>query len=117
MSDPSNNLSALHINHDTCPTIGYQTASICVPVTVTPFVEVGETTTYCSGCPVIEPGTCSSCGIVNGSCSFTITQDICVAIPVVFGAEATVGDPSVECGDVSVMDISETTESDDDSEQ
>lgn len=31
----------------TCPAIGYQSASICVPVTVTPFAQTGATVTKC----------------------------------------------------------------------
>lgn len=41
----------------------------------------------------------------NGSCVFTITQDICVAVPVEFGAVATVGDTYVSCNEVSDNDI------------
>lgn len=40
----------------TCPTVGYQSASICVPVTVTPFAQTGMTTTKCCGNPVVTPG-------------------------------------------------------------
>ena len=36
---------------------------------------------------------------------FTITQDICVAVPVEFGAVATVGDTYVSCNEVSDNDI------------
>ena len=31
--------------NQTCPAVGYQSASICVPVTVTPFAQTGMTTT------------------------------------------------------------------------
>ena len=41
----------------------------------------------------------------NGACVFTITQDICVAVPVEFGATATVGDTFVNCNDASADDI------------
>ena len=30
-----------------CPAVGYQSASICVPVTVTPFAHARTTTTKC----------------------------------------------------------------------
>ena len=40
----------------TCPAVGYQSASICVPVTVTPFAQAGITTTRCCGDPVITQG-------------------------------------------------------------
>ena len=63
----------------TCPAVGYQSASICVPVTVTPFAQTGMTTTKCCGNPVVTPGREVCGGVKNGSCFFTITQDICVA--------------------------------------
>lgn len=65
----------------TCPAVGYQSASICVPVTVTPFAQTGVTVTKCCGDPVVTPGREVCGGIKNGSCFFTITQDICVAVP------------------------------------
>ena len=39
----------------TCPAVGYQSASICVPVTVTPFAQAGLTATKCCGDPVVTP--------------------------------------------------------------
>lgn len=90
-----------------CPTVGYQSASVCVPVTVTPFAIVGTTVTKCCGDPVVTVGRNSCGGTKNGSCNFTITQDICVAIPVSFGATATVGDTFVNCLGASAEDICE----------
>lgn len=89
----------------TCPAIGYQSASICVPVTVTPFAQAGTTITKCCGSPVVIPGREVCGGVKNGSCVFTISQDICVAVPVEFGAVATVGDSFVSCNGVSEEDI------------
>ena len=89
----------------TCPAVGYQSASICVPVTVTPFAQTGLTATKCCGTPVVTPGREVCNGMKNGSCVFTITQDICVAVPVEFGAVATVGDTYVSCNEVSDNDI------------
>lgn len=89
----------------TCPAVGYQSASICVPVTVTPFAQTGMTATKCCGTPVVTPGREVCNGMKNGSCVFTITQDICVAVPVEFGAVATVGDTYVSCNEVSDNDI------------
>ena len=94
--------------NQTCPAIGYQSASICVPVTVTPFAQTGATATKCCGTPVITPGVAVCGGVKNGSCAFTITQDICVAVPVEFGAVATVGDSFVSCNEVSDQDICTT---------
>ena len=36
-----------------------------------------------------------------GSCAFTISQDVCIAVPVAFGANAVVGRYSVLCGDAA----------------
>lgn len=87
-----------------CPAVGCQTASICVPVTVTPFAHTGAPFTECCGDPVVAPGENACCGIRNGSCSFTISQNIRVAVPVQFGAQTTVGDAYVACSGVSVCD-------------
>jgi hypothetical protein len=91
--------------YQTCPAVGYQSASICVPVTVTPFAQAGVTATKCCGNPVITPGLETCAGIKNGSCYFTITQDICVSVPVEFGAVASVGDSYVSCNGSSDQDI------------
>jgi hypothetical protein len=89
----------------TCPATGYQRASIYVPVTVTPFALPGDTTTFCCGPPIITPGVMSCPGTENGTCTFTITQNICTAVPVEFGANSSVGSTFVSCGEVSREDI------------
>ena len=80
-----------------CDTKAHQTATICVPVTVTPFAKIGTICTECCGRPMISDkhGYCK--GIENGSCKFTISQKIKVEIPVEFGANTTVGGTFVEC--------------------
>lgn len=92
-------------DEQTCPAVGYQSASICVPVTVNPFAKTGITVTKCCGAPVVMPGKVTCEGERNGSCVFTISQNICVAVPVEFGATATVGDAFVKCNEVSADDI------------
>lgn len=89
----------------TCPAIGYQAASVCVPVTVTPYAQTGTTITKCCGGPVVTPGRIACEGVKNGSCVFTLSQDICVAVPVDFGAVATVGEAYVNCNNASSEDI------------
>lgn len=44
------------MENQTCPAVGYQAASVCVPVTVTPFAEAGKTITKCCGDPVVVSG-------------------------------------------------------------
>jgi len=88
-----------------CKAYGYQQLSICVPVHVTPFANPLSTSTFCCGNPIITPGISSCDGIINGSCHFTLTQALCISVPVHFGATETVGSPSVECGNASGEDI------------
>lgn len=91
--------------NETCPATGYQTASLCVPVKITPFAKPGTTTTKCCGSPFVSAGIDVCEGEKNGSCFFTITQDICVSVPILFGATEEVGDVYVSCDKVSADDI------------
>jgi hypothetical protein len=95
----------LQIEDHTCPAIGYQQATVCVPVSVQPFAMAGTPTTFCCGDPIITPGTITCPGTPNGSCIFTITQEICVEVPIMFGANTVVGAPSVECGEATSENI------------
>ena len=89
----------------TCPAVGYQKISICVPVTVTPFAKTGNTKTKCCGEAVVVPGEKPCGGKKNGVCVFTISQTICVEVPVEFGAISEVGDTYVDCLATSAEDI------------
>ena len=89
----------------TCPTVAYQMSSVCVPVTVTPFARTGSTFTKCCGNATITPGMAVCSGVKNGSCVFTISQNICVQVPVEFGATAQVGDAYVNCSGATAEGI------------
>lgn len=92
--------------HDqTCPTVAYQMSSVCVPVTVSPFAKTGATSTKCCGEPIVTTGKNTCGGVKNGQCVFTISQNICIAVPVEFGATASVGDAYIDCIDASSDDI------------
>ena len=80
-----------------CDTKAQQSATVCVPVTITPFAKVGTICTECCGRPTISTKHEHCKGIENGSCKFTISQKIKVEIPVEFGANTTVGGTFVEC--------------------
>ncbi len=90
---------------ESCPVIGYQKASICVPVSVKPYAKTCEPITTCCGAPVVTAGEAVCPGAICGTCNFTISQVVCVAIPVTFGAEAEVGEAQVECIEASCEDI------------
>lgn len=105
-----NNLSMIEMEgikpcEKTCPAAAYQETTVCVPVTVLPFAEAGIPRTTCCGEPIISPGKEACCGRPNGTCHFTISQRLCVEVPVIFGAKAVVGTASVECERVSNKDI------------
>lgn len=89
----------------TCPAVGYQAVNVNVPVSVSPFAHTGATITKCCGKPIVMPGNETGQGTKNGICSFTIGQNIVVAIPIAFGAKATVGDTYVDCLGASSEEI------------
>lgn len=98
-------MSDLMNENQTCPTVAYQLSSVCVPVTVTPFAQAGTTITKCCTKPTVTAGKYTCNGVKNGQCVFTISQDICVEVPVEFGAVATVGDTYVACNGASADEI------------
>lgn len=91
--------------NETCPAVGYQAVTVSVPVTVKPFAQSGITVTRCCGTPIVRSGKDIGAGTKNGMCNFTIGQNIVVAIPVAFGAQATVGDTYVDCLGASAEEI------------
>lgn len=93
------------MENQTCPAVGYQIASVCVPVTVTPYAQAGTTVTKCCGEPRVTSGWNVCSGVKNGICTFTIAQDICVAVPIDFGAVAEVGDAYVNCNGATSEDV------------
>ena len=82
-----------------CETFTYQTATVCVPVIVTPTAVSGPTRTLCCGDPVVIPNE-RACTSGNLHCYFTVSQRVCIEIPITFGATATVGDARITCEDV-----------------
>lgn len=93
------------MENQTCPAVGYQTASVCVPVTVMPYATAGTTVTKCCGEPVVTSGWDVCSGVKNGICTFTISQDVCVSVPVDFGAVAQVGDAYINCKGATAEDV------------
>jgi hypothetical protein len=101
----------LDIKNSTCIKIAYQRALVTVPVAVKPYSVAGPTNTLCCSDPVITNVRWK--GSKEQVCYFTITQEICVEIPVHFGAEAHVGLPGVDCLGTSLEDCEDCMESDD----
>lgn len=93
-----------------CEAVFYQKETVCVPVKVTPFAKPGTATAVCCGEPQVHTG--GQCYGNQTSCSFTITQSLCVQIPISFGAMIETGAAVVSCGTVSEnqCDCSDTPE-------
>ena len=87
----------LNCSEEECITKAYQSANVCLPVTVTPFANVGEIKTECCGDAIISRDDKCCKGAPNKSCRFTITQKIKVEIPVEFGANTNVGGTFINC--------------------
>ncbi len=88
-----------------CPAVGYVPISVCSPLTLTPFTNVLPTSTFCCGAPIVEPGATSCLGEENGSVNFTITQNICVKVPIEVGVASEVGNPFVNAGNPTAEDV------------
>jgi len=86
-----------------CEVNAFQEIDVCVPITIDPFVTLGEAVVECIEDPCIVPVHCRTWN-KNGTCKFTIAQKICVMVPVEFKASATSGPTSVICGDTSDED-------------
>ena len=93
-----------------CESVFYQKETVCVPVKVTPFATPGTAKATCCGDPIVRIG--AQCPGNQTSCSFTITQSLCVEIPISFGAVIETGTAVVQCGDVSETecDCSDSTQ-------
>lgn len=82
-----------------CESVFYQKETVCVPVKVMPFAKPGTAKATCCGEPIVKNG--GQCVGNQTYCSFTITQSLCVEIPISFGAVIETGAAVVQCGDVS----------------
>lgn len=86
-----------HHGKEGCPVVGYQSVSVSVPVEVKPFARTGKTRTVCCCDPIITMDTVTCAGKKDGTCHFTISQMLCIEVPVSFGAVIGVGDTYVDC--------------------
>ena len=80
---------------NSCGRIGTQCVDIEAAMTLTPTADMGTVTVSCQGTPNI---TCETNG--NGtSCTVTMTQQICVSVPINYGVELTAETPRIACAD------------------
>lgn len=86
-----------------CEKTGVQCVDIAAPLTVEPTAAVGTAAVSCQGSPsvscVTEPD--------GRSCTVTVTQQVCVSVPIRYGVTVTPGDPTVACADSTCRDCRE----------
>lgn len=81
-------------NEEGCLTTVHETVCVQGTVTITPSVVSGTSTSFCVGNPII--GNCP--GELRRFCQFTVSQNICVQIPLTFSATATAVENGIVCG-------------------
>lgn len=79
-----------------CPALVHETVCVQAQVTINPLVTVGTIESICVGGPVI--GTCPGTPSLTNSCTFTVSQNICVQVPLTFSATATAEPTGIVCG-------------------
>lgn len=88
-----------------CPTTVHNNVCVEAEVTITPDVEVGEIRTFCVGDPFI-----GGCPVPpQPSCSFMVSQNICVQIPLTFDANASAESAGIACSEPGIGGCSQQT--------
>ncbi len=76
-----------------CNKIGVQCVNVSEPLTLTPTATTGSAVVNCQGTPSV---TCVTSG--DGSvCTVTVTQRVCVSVPIRYGVTMTPGEPTISC--------------------
>lgn len=78
-----------------CNKISTQCVDVTAPLTLTPTASIGTATVACQGEPVVscETDPTGSCCIV------TLTQKVCVTVPMRYGVTMTAGEPKIDCAE------------------
>jgi hypothetical protein len=74
----------------TCEKNVHQKAKVSLPISVEPFVVAGKIKARCCG----NPKVLIDC---RDNCSYVITQEICIDIPLKFGVLTEIKDEHIEC--------------------
>lgn len=78
-----------------CNKVGTQCVDVSAPLTLAPTAAVGTVAVSCQGSPSI---TCVA-NAEGTSCTVTVTQRVCVSIPIRYGVTTTTGEPTISCAD------------------
>ena len=76
-----------------CDKVSTQCVDIALPMTVIPVAGIGTVTTSCQGMPSVTCVTADD----SQSCILTVTQRVCLNIPVRFSAVAESDSPTIAC--------------------
>jgi len=82
-----------------CNKTGTQCVNIAAPLTMVPTASVGTVSVACQGVPSI---TCVT-DPEGTSCTVTMTQQLCVSVPIRYGVSLTTGEPTIACADNSCI--------------
>ena len=90
---------------ESCSVTGKQNVEICLPVTVKPFAIVGKIITRCCEEVQVTQGINICEESMVDECNFTISQKICVEVPVEFGADVKTGETHIKCNASQTNDL------------
>lgn len=88
---------ALANNGCNCNKITTQCVDVTAPVILQPTASVGTVTVACQGTPSV----CCETDPCGTSCTITLTQQICVSMPVRYGVSMSTGEPTISCAEPS----------------
>jgi hypothetical protein len=97
MDNDKNILPAHGCHENACKRVVVQKADVSVPIEIRPSAVVGRITSECMGEPRITNESHPEC------CHVTITQTICVIIPIEYNVTSRVEDSEVSCHTASAQ--------------
>lgn len=95
-TDDRESLSPRQDQATECLSLVHETVCVQANAKITPAVTVGNIESFCVGGPVI--GRCPGTPSLTNSCTFTVSQNICVQVPLTFSAAATASPSGIVCG-------------------
>lgn len=84
-----------------CEKIVHQKAKVTLPISIEPFVVSGKIKTRCCGAPKLSIAPYCEC---KDYCNYLITQEICIEIPLKFGAITETKETFIECEEPVIED-------------
>ena len=78
-----------------CNKVITQCVDVTAPVILQPTAALGTVTVSCQGAPTVTCSTDAS----GTCCTVTLTQQICVTIPVRYGVTMNSGEPVISCAE------------------